>query len=63
MKWIDRGYDLARAQVYTFGPITGSRDHPIELPASYAENAQHVAQAQVALAGYRLAQVLNDRLK
>ncbi len=62
-KWIEEGFVLARTQVYTFGNETGSREHPITLPAGYAENARRVAQAQVALAGYRLAAVLNDKLK
>ena len=62
-KWIAEGARLAIAEVYTFGLETGSREHPIELPASYLENARRVARAQVALAGYRLAAVLNDRLR
>ena len=62
-KWIEQGYKQAVTQVYTFGLETGSRDHPIQLPASYVENANRVGRAQIALAGYRLAQVLNDRLK
>jgi hypothetical protein len=62
-KWIKEGAEIARLQVYTFGLETGTREHPIVLPANYAENAQRVARAQVAMAGYRLAAVLNDRLK
>jgi hypothetical protein len=62
-QWIKEGYLLAKSQVYTFGNETGSRDHPLHLPGSYEENARRVAQGQIALAGYRLAAVLNDRLK
>ena len=62
-KWIEEGYVVAKAEVYTFGNEAGSREHPLELPASYTENAQRVAQARIALAGYRLAAVLNDKLK
>jgi hypothetical protein len=62
-KWIQQGYQVARTQVYTFGLETGSRDHPIPLTADYVANAHQVAQAQIALAGYRLAAVLNTRLK
>ena len=51
------------AAVVPFGLETGSREHPLDLPASYVENARRVAQAQIALAGYRLAAVLNDKLK
>jgi hypothetical protein len=62
-KWIEQGYQLSRTEVYTFGLETGSREKPISLPDSYVENAKRVAQAQIATAGYRLAAVLNDRLR
>ena len=62
-KWIDESARIAIAEVYTFGNESGSRDHPIQLPQSYVENARKIAKARVALAGYRLAAVLNDRLK
>ncbi len=62
-KWIAEGFELAKSQVYTFGLETGSREHPLHLPAGYEQNASRVAQAQIALAGYRLAAVLNDKLK
>jgi hypothetical protein len=62
-KWIEEGYRVAVTQVYTFGLETGSREHPIPLPESYVENAKRVARAQIAMSGYRLAAVLNDRLK
>lgn len=62
-KWIQESARLAISQVYTFGPETGSREHPIQLSEAYVANARRVARAQVALAGYRLAVVLNDRLK
>jgi hypothetical protein len=62
-KWIEEGFKLAKSDVYTFGLGTGSREHPLQLPAAYLENAKRVARAQIALAGYRLAAVLNDRLK
>jgi S1/P1 Nuclease len=61
--WIAEGVELARTQVYTFGNQNGTRDQPIHLPDSYLENARQVAQAQVALAGYRLAAILNTRLE
>src|SRR5262249_23766520 len=62
-KWISEGFLLAKSDVYTFGNETGSREHPLQLPAGYVENAQKVAQAQIAKAGYRLAAVLNDKLR
>ncbi|HLH37931.1 MAG TPA: S1/P1 nuclease [Bryobacteraceae bacterium] len=62
-KWIEESAKIAIAQVYTFGNETGSREQPLRLPQSYVENARRVAKARVALAGYRLAAMLNDRLK
>lgn len=61
-KWIDQGYHLSRTQVYTFGLGTGSREAPINLSDGYVENTKHVAQAQLATAGYRLAAVLNEHV-
>jgi hypothetical protein len=61
--WIKEGAELARVEVYTFGLETGTREHPIPLPESYVENARRIARVQMATAGYRLAEVLNDRLK
>ena len=62
-KWIEEGFALSKTEVYTFGLETGSREHPITLQPAYYENARRVAQARLALAGYRLAAVLNDKLK
>lgn len=62
-RWIREGFQLAKAEVYTFGEETGSAEHPLQLPAGYMENARRVARAQVATAGYRLAAVLNAKLK
>jgi hypothetical protein len=62
-KWIDDGYHVAVTNVYTFGFQTGTRDHPITLSANYVTDAQKFAEARVALAGYRLAAVLNNKLR
>lgn len=62
-KWIDESFKLDKSDVYTFGLEVGSRDHPLALPAGYEENAKRVARQRIALAGYRLAAVLNERLK
>ncbi len=62
-KWIDEGFRIAKSEVYTFGTEPGSREHPVHLSVEYVENAKRVAQSQIALAGYRLAAVLNDRVK
>jgi hypothetical protein len=61
--WVKEGFELAQRRVYTFGPQTGSRDNPLNLPAGYEENARRVARVQLATAGFRLAAVLNDKLK
>ena len=62
-KWIHEGFDLAVSDVYTFGLETGTREHPITLPPGYEANAAKVAQQRIAIAGYRLAAVLNEKLK
>jgi len=61
--WIHEGFELAITDVYTFGLDTGTREHPITLPPGYEANAAKVAQQRIAIAGYRLAAVLNEKLK
>lgn len=62
-KWIHEGYEVAVSDVYTFGLETGTREKPITLPPGYEANAAKVAQQRIAIAGYRLAAVLNEKLK
>jgi hypothetical protein len=62
-KWIEESARIAIKDVYTFGNENGTREHPIRLPAGYVEAARKVSKERVAEAGYRLAAVLNDRLK
>ncbi len=62
-KWIAEGFRISVSDVYTFGLETGSRDHPLPVPPGYEANAAEVAQQRIAIAGYRLAAVLNDKLK
>ncbi len=62
-KWLEEGFRIARSDVYTFGLETGTSQNPIRLTETYQENAKRVAYARISLAGYRLAAVLNDRLK
>lgn len=62
-KWIEEGFELAKSEVYTFGPETGSREHPIALPSTYESNARNVARVRLAVAGFRLAAALNRRFK
>lgn len=62
-KWIHEGFELAVSDVYTFGLETGTREHPLPMPPGYEANAAKVAQQRIAIAGYRLAAVLNEKLK
>ncbi len=62
-KWIHEGFELAVSDVYTFGLETGSRDHPLPMPPGYEAHAAKIAQQRIAIAGYRLAAVLNEKLK
>jgi hypothetical protein len=61
--WVDEGFQLAKTDVYK-PPI--SDDEPGSSPAkpnsAYHSNAKKVAQAQVLVAGYRLAGMLNTAL-
>lgn len=65
-KWMDESFALARSQVYV-APVSDDND-PAQtisprLDPHYAEAANRVAKSQVLLAGYRLAELLNTRLK
>jgi S1/P1 Nuclease len=62
-KWVDESFNLDITDVYTFGSETGSREHPIALPNGYLQNAATVSEQRIAVAGYRLAAVLNDLLR
>ena len=61
--WIRESFDYARTRVYR-DPI-GSADQPYTIvpESSYETEAQKLAKMRVALAGARLAQVLNTELK
>ena len=52
--WITQSFNLARDRVYTIQPNT-------VVPTTYVSNAQKLARERIALAGYRLARVLNQR--
>jgi hypothetical protein len=62
-KWIEEGFEIDKREVYSFGLESGSREHPIELSQAYQANAKRQARERIALAGYRLAAVLNEKLK
>ncbi len=59
--WVDESGRIARGVVY--GPPIGSGAGPYALTAAYREQARVVARAQVALAGRRLAVLLNTALR
>lgn len=54
-RWASEGYELAVHEVYAHGLRAG--DAPSE---AYLENVRRVAQRQIALAGYRLADLLRE---
>ena len=59
--WVQEGFKLAQSSVYVapVGPALG----PYTLDAPYASSSLTVAQQQIALAGARLASLLNTNLK
>ena len=60
--WAAESFELDKSAVYSFGLGTGSKEQPLKLPEGYEERAKRIARQRVALAGYRLAAVLNKYL-
>jgi len=60
--WLAESFELDKSTVYTFGLETGSKEHPLVMPPGYEEKAKSIAHQRVALAGYRLAALLNRLL-
>lgn len=60
-KWIDDSFKLAKLKVYV-DPV-GAGDGPFQSTTKYATAAKTLARRQVALAGARLAAVLNAELQ
>ena len=60
--WITDSFEAAKTTVYKNPPI-GDGEGPFTLTATYKANAKTLAQQQVALAGARLAKILNEELK
>jgi S1/P1 Nuclease len=58
--WIDESFQLAKSDVYKNGEIRGSgnRENGAVLPADYPVNSKRVAERQVVLSGYRMADLL-----
>ncbi len=57
--WMAESFELDKSAVYTFGLETGTKDLPLLMSPGYEEKAKSIARQRVALAGYRLAAVLN----
>jgi S1/P1 nuclease len=62
-RWLEESFALVKSDVYTFGLETGSKELPLTLPADYKQKAQKIARVRIALAGYRLAAILNTRFR
>jgi hypothetical protein len=60
--WIDSGVSDAKAVVYKNPPI-GPGIGPFTITASYRSNARTLARKRMALAGARLANILNNELR
>jgi|SRR5579871_626386 len=60
--WIRESFELAKSQVYISPPV-GNGDGPFALTGSYQEDSLATAKKQIALAGARLGNLLNDALK
>jgi hypothetical protein len=58
--WIVESFELAKSAVY---PPIGDGKGPFTLSDDYQENADVIAEERVALAGVRLANLLNAFLK
>jgi len=60
--WIDESFAAAQASVYKNPPI-GLGTGTFTLTPTYKTKAKQIAQKRVALAGARLAKILNTELK
>jgi hypothetical protein len=59
--WINESFDIAETFVYS-GPISAG-DGPFTITQTYKDKAQKIAAERVALAGQRLANLINNELK
>ena len=60
--WIQESFEAAKADVYKAPPI-GEGPGPFTLTAAYKSNAEKIVKERIALAGARLANLLNAALK
>ncbi|TVZ63139.1 S1/P1 nuclease [Rhizobium mongolense] len=61
-QWLEESHDLALQFAYS-APVALDPTQPVMLTREYETNARKVAEAQISLAGYRLANLLNDAFK
>ncbi|MGO8047896.1 S1/P1 nuclease [Rhizobium johnstonii] len=61
-RWLEESHDLALQFVYS-APVALDPTQPVQLTREYEANARKVAEVQISLAGYRLANLLNDAFK
>ena len=59
--WVQESFDAAKSHVYVDPILDGAR--PFTLTAAYKSSAKTLARKRVALAGTRLANLLNGELK
>jgi hypothetical protein len=59
--WVKEAMDVAATHVYAVQNCTGE-SAPAKLTAQYLEKAERLARARAAMAAYRLAKILNERL-
>ncbi len=62
-RWLMEGLRISRKDVYTFGNENGTRKQPVVFPPGYGERASAIARERAAIAGYRLAAILNRELQ
>ena len=59
--WIDDSFNVAKTVTYTIGP-DGANDPRPSVTQAYRTEARQAARQRAALAGYRIAAILNERL-
>lgn len=59
-KWLDESYALAKSDAYKNPPIGDAKG---TITAAYEANAEQIAKRRIALAGARLANLLNENFK
>ncbi|MCI0637490.1 MAG: S1/P1 nuclease [Gemmataceae bacterium] len=64
-KWAAESFELAKTAAYRNGKLQGSRDEDngTPLPKGYSTECQAIAHRRIALAGYRLADLLEEWFK